>query len=416
MNSIEEKGFVHMNNQLQKRIPLPTVWLVLLLGSLTAFGPLSMDMYLPGLPAVAHDLQASTSLVQLSLTACLLGLGAGQLIFGPMSDIYGRRKPLVTTLVVYAIASFLCAFSTNIGAFVLLRFIQGMTGAAGIVIARACARDLYTGSELTKFMAMLSIVNGAAPILAPIAGGVVLNFASWQFVFFILGGIGLLMFLSAALFLPDTLPVKQRAEGGMLALVKTFGGLLKDKWFMGIALTQGLIMSSMFAYIAGSPFVLQNLYDVTAQQFSLFFALNGVGIITAAQVTGRLAGRIHEVKFLRTGVLISFAGSILLLLTVWNKWPLAVIACALFMVVASVGMVSTSSFSLAMQSQGKSAGSAAAFLGLLPFIGGATVSPLTGLAGDSSAWPLSIVVLTCSAGAVVIFFTVVRKAFLLQKL
>ena len=405
-----------MNTTLEKKIPLPTVWLVLLLGSLTAFGPLSMDMYLPGLPIVGEDLNASTSLVQLSLTACLVGLGLGQLVFGPLSDMYGRRKPLVITLVVYAIASVLSAFSPNIWIFIALRFVQGMTGAAGIVIARACARDLYVGSELTKFMAMLSIVNGAAPILAPIAGGVVLSFASWHVVFFILGGIGLLMFLATAFFLPDTLPVEERAEGGMLSVVKTFSGLLKDKWFMGIALTQGLIMSSMFAYIAGSPFILQNIYDVTPQQFALFFALNGVGIIIAAQVTGRLAGRIHEVKFLRTGVLMSFTGSVLLLLTVWNGWPLAVIATALFLVVSSVGMVSTSSFSLAMQSQGKSAGSAAAFLGLMPFIGGAIVSPLVGLAGDSSAWPLSIVVLTCSMSAVVIFFTVVRKAFKLQKI
>ncbi|PID01631.1 MFS transporter [Sporosarcina sp. P2] len=404
-----------MNTSLQKRIPLPTVWLVLLLGSLSAFGPLSMDMYLPGLPIVADDLNASTSLVQLSLTACLIGLGAGQLIFGPLSDIYGRRKPLVITLIVYAIASVLCAFSPNIWIFVALRFVQGMTGAAGIVIARACARDLYVGNELTKFMAMLSIVSGAAPILAPIVGGVVLNYASWQAVFFLLGVIGLLMFVSTACFLPDTLPVEGRADSGMLAVVKTFSGLLKDKWFIGIALTQGLIMSSMFAYIAGSPFVLQNMYGVTAQQFSLFFALNGVGIITAAQLTGRLSGRIHELKFLRAGVLMSFAASILLMLTVWNEWPLAVIATALFFMVSSVGLVSPAAFSLAMQSQGKSAGSAAAFLGLVPFIGGATVSPLVGLAGDSSAWPLSIVVLTCSTGALVMFFTVVRKAFQLQE-
>ncbi|WP_153733374.1 multidrug effflux MFS transporter [Sporosarcina obsidiansis] len=405
-----------MENQMQKRIPLPTVWLVLLLGSLTAFGPLSMDMYLPGLPVVAEDLQASTSLVQLSLTACLVGLGAGQLVFGPMSDIYGRRKPLVITLIVYAVASVMCAFSTNIWAFILLRFIQGMTGAAGIVIARACARDLYAGKELTKFMALLSIVNGAAPILAPIAGGVVLSFASWQVVFFILGGIGLLMFLSTSFFLPDTLPVEQRSEGGMLAVVKTFGGLLKDKWFMSIALTQGLIMSSMFAYIAGSPFVLQNIYGVSAQQFSLFFALNGIGIIIAAQVTGRLAGKIHEVKFLGTGVLISFTGSILLVLVVWNEWSLFMMATALLLVVSSVGMVSTSSFSLAMQSQGKSAGSAAAFLGLLPFVGGATVSPLVGLAGDFSAWPMGIIILLCSSSALIIFFTLVRKAFRIQSI
>jgi len=182
MNSIEEKGYVHMETSLQKKIAMPTVWLVVLLGSLSAFGPLSMDMYLPGLPIVAEDLNASTSLVQLSLTACLIGLGAGQLIFGPLSDIYGRRKPLVITLSVYAIASVLCAFSPNIWIFVALRFVQGLTGAAGIVIARACARDLYVGNELTKFIAMLSIVSGSAPILSPIVGGIVLNYASFSVV------------------------------------------------------------------------------------------------------------------------------------------------------------------------------------------------------------------------------------------
>lgn len=400
-----------MDTSLQKTMPLPTFWLVLLLGSLTAFGPLSMDMYLPGLPVIADDMNASTSLVQLSLTACLVGLGAGQLVFGPMSDIYGRRKPLIITLAVYAIASLLCAFTENISVFIALRFVQGMTGAAGIVIARACARDLYEGKELTKFMALLSIVSGAAPILAPIAGGVVLSFAGWPVVFYILAAIGLMMFLSTSAFLPDTLSAEKRAEGGMLAVVSTFGGLLKDKWFMGIALTQGFIMSSMFAYIAGSPFVLQNMYGVTPQQFSLFFALNGIGIIIAAQITGRLAGKIHEVKFFRTGVLISLAGSLLLFVTVAINGPLWMIAAALFFVVSSVGMVSTSGFSLAMQSQGKSAGSAAAFLGLLPFIGGAIVSPLVGIAGDFSAWPMGIVIIVCSVSAVILYFTVVRKAF-----
>lgn len=404
-----------MKTSLQKKIAMPTVWLVVLLGSLSAFGPLSMDMYLPGLPIVAEDLNASTSLVQLSLTACLLGLGVGQLIFGPLSDIYGRRKPLVITLSVYAIASVLCAFSPNIWIFVALRFVQGLTGAAGIVIARACARDLYVGSELTKFMAMLSIVSGSAPILSPIIGGVVLNYASWPMVFLLLGVIGLLMFLSTAFFLPDTLPVEARSESGILAVIKTFSGLLRDKWFLSIALTQGLIMSGLFAYIAGSPFVLQNIYGITAQQFSLFFAMNGIGIITAAQVTGRLSGRIHELKFLRAGVLLSFTASIVLLLTVWNEWPLAVIATALFFMVSSVGLVSPAAFSLAMQSQGKSAGSASAFIGLVPFIGGAIVSPLVGLAGDSSAWPLSIIVLTCSTAALVIYFTVVQKAFRMQE-
>ncbi|WJY26858.1 multidrug effflux MFS transporter [Sporosarcina trichiuri] len=392
-----------MNTNIAEKPPLPTFWLVVLLGSLTAFGPLSMDMYLPGLPAVAADMGATTSLVQLSLTACLIGLGAGQLLFGPLSDIYGRRKPLVLTLAVYAIASLLCAFSEAIWPFILLRFVQGLTGAAGIVIARACARDLYAGHELTKFMALLSIVNGAAPILAPIAGGVILTYADWPVVFFVLAAIGFLMFAGTAGFLPDTLPPDQRAEKGVLAVFKTFSRLLKDRTFMGIALTQAFIMASMFAYIAGSPFVLQNMYSVSPQQFSLFFALNGLGIIAAAQLTGRLSHRFGERRFLFAGVLTSIAGGLLLLLAVAVEGPLALIAAALFFVVASVGLVSPSAFSLAMQQQGQSAGSASAFLGLLPFVGGAIVSPLVGLAGDQSAWPLALVILACSLLALVMY-------------
>ncbi len=392
-----------LKNDTEHSISLPKVWVVLLLGSLTAFGPLSMDMYLPALPTVAVDLQTSTSLAQLSLTACLLGLALGQLIFGPLSDIRGRRRPLVFTLITYAVASILCAFSTHIWVFIGLRFVQGLTGAAGIVIARASARDMYMGHDLTKFMALLALVNGAAPILAPIFGGAILKFAPWTAVFLTLAVIGFVMFLAVTFFLPETLPVEKRSDGNMLTVVKTFGGLIKDRTFMGIAFTQAFVMTSMFAYIAGSPFVLQNLYSVTPQQFSLFFALNGVGIIIAAQVTGRLSSTVGEVPLLRIGVLMSFVGSLFLLFVIWQGLSLTFMAIALFFVVSSVGMVSTSSFSLAMQSQGKSAGSASAFLGLLPFVGGAIASPLVGIAGDQTAWPMGILIIICSSIAFVSF-------------
>ena len=387
---------------------LGKLWIVLLLGSLTAFGPLSMDMYLPALPIVAVDLQTTTSLAQLSLTACLLGLAVGQLIFGPLSDIRGRRKPLVSTLVIYAIASVLCAFSTSIWVFIGLRFVQGVTGAAGIVIARASARDMYSGKELTKFIALLALVNGAAPILAPISGGVILNFASWNVVFMVLGLIGLIMFVAVVFFLPETLPVENRSEGSLLAVFKAFGKLFRNRVFMGVAFTQAFISASMFAYIAGSPFVLQNIYGVTPQQFSLLFAVNGIGIIIAAQLTGKLSSTVSEVNLLLVGILMSLGGSGLLMLVVLNDWSLLIMAIALFFVVSSVGMVSTTAFSIGMQSQVKSAGSASAFLGLLPFIGGALVSPLVGIAGDQTAWPMGIVIAFCSVMAVAIYVVFVK--------
>lgn len=382
-------------------------WIVILLGMLTAIGPISMDMYLPALPVVADDMNTSASLVQLSLTTCLIGLAAGQLMFGPLSDIRGRKKPLIYSLVIYAVVSALLAFTTSIGIFIVLRFIQGFTGAAGIVIARAAARDIYSGKELTKAFALLALVSGAAPILAPISGGFVLNFGSWPVVFFIIAAIGLLLLLSVTFLFNETLTVENRSEGTIFAVVKTFGDLLKDKVFLGISFTQSLIMSGMFAYIAGSPFILQNIYEVSAQQFSLIFALNGLGIIIAAQISGRLAAQVDEVKIMLFGVLLSLTGSLLLAIVVLLDLSLISIIVALFMVVSSIGFVSPTAFSLGLKNQKKSAGSASAFLGLLPFIGGAIVSPLVGLAGEYTAWPLALVIIICSISALAIFMTLV---------
>lgn len=383
--------------------------IIALLGMLTAIGPLSLDMYLPALPVISDDMDTTASLVQMSLTSCLVGLALGQLMFGPLSDIQGRKRPLLVTLMIYAVVSVICAFQTNVVIFIILRFIQGFTGAAGIVIARAVVRDMHSGITLTKAFAFLALINGAAPILAPVSGGIVLNFGSWKLVFIIIGAIGLFLFLAVLFWLKESLPVSERSEGSIFQVVKTFGGLIKDKVFMGIALSQALIMSSMFAYIAGSPFVLQNIYGVSPQQFSLIFALNGVGIIVSAQAAGRLSGRFSTLNILNTGILISVTGSILLLLGVWMNGPLFFMIIALFFVVSSVGMVSTSSLSLGMANQKRSAGSAAAFLGLLPFIGGALVSPLVGLQGEFSAVPMSIVIMTCSVLALLLFISWVRR-------
>ena len=208
-----------LNEQLETQPKkLGKVWLVLILGSLTAFGPLSMDMYLPGLPAVTSDLGATASLGQLSITTCLLGLAAGQLVFGPLSDMIGRRKPLITTLIFYTIISILCGFSTHIWMLLCYGFYKVFTGAAGIVIARASARDMYSGKDLTKFMALLAVVMGIAPILAPVFGGIVMTWLSWEAVFYILGAIGLIMFITIIFFLPESLPAEKRIEGNLFLL------------------------------------------------------------------------------------------------------------------------------------------------------------------------------------------------------
>ncbi|NEW09303.1 multidrug effflux MFS transporter [Paenibacillus sp. SYP-B3998] len=379
------------------------LWIVLVLGALASFGPLSLDMYLPALPVLAADLYTTTSLAQMSLTACILGLSLGQLIAGSISDVRGRRIPLLIGLVIYAISSVLCMYAPSIWMFLGLRFIQGMAGAAGIVISRAIVRDLYSGVELTKFFALLMLVNGAAPILAPIIGGQILEFTTWRGVFLVLSLIGVAMLIAVVLGLKETLPSERRSKGGLGNMLRTFRGLLSDRMFMGYALTQGLVFAGMFAYISGSPFVLQDIFGVSPQMFSLIFAVNGLGVIVASQVAGKLAGKISDRSIVAWGLGVAAFGGILLLIATLIGAGLYAILPAFFFIVSSVGLVSTATSSMALQNQGKSAGSAAALLGLLSFIIGGIIAPLVGIGGSQTAVPLGIIIALMEVGSIVCF-------------
>jgi len=231
------------------------IWMAAVLGTLAGFGPLSIDMYLPALPDLAKNFQASQSLVQLSLTSFLLGLSSGQLLAGPISDIRGRRMPLLVGLALYFVVSLLCVFSPSIWVLIGLRFLQGLAGSAGIVISRAVVRDLYSGPELTKFFALLALVNGVAPILAPVVGAQLLKMVPWQGVFVVLSLVGLVMFFVVLFGLPETLEDDRKSAGGVRNTVSTFRKLIVDRSFIGYALAQGLVSAGMFAYISGSPFV-----------------------------------------------------------------------------------------------------------------------------------------------------------------
>lgn len=384
-------------------------WMALLLGALSAFGPLSIDMYLPSLPTLTGDLHTSASLAQLSLTACLLGLALGQLFVGPFSDVRGRRKPLIVGLIVYIVASLLCAIVPSIWALIGLRFIQGIAGACGIVISRAMVRDLYSGTDLTKFFSLLMLVNGAAPILAPIAGGQLLRVTSWHGVFIVLCMVGAIMLLAVILGLSETLPDERRSTGGIKETLSTFRNLIGDRVFMGYALAQGLVMAAMFGYISGSPFVLQNIFGVSPQVFSMIFAANGLGIIIATQTSGRLAGRIRESKLLVTGLVLVALGSLTLLVAILAGAGLPAVLPPLFIVVACVGIVQTTGFSLAMQNRARSAGSASALLGLLPFVFGAITAPLVGVGGSNTAVPMGIVIAVCDVAAISCFIFLARR-------
>jgi DHA1 family bicyclomycin/chloramphenicol resistance-like MFS transporter len=397
-----EKGLKNLTKT--KRLQL-----ALLLGSLGLLGPFTIDTYLPAFPTIVKEYHTSASLVQISLTTCLLGLGLGQLIIGPMSDVQGRRKPLLSFLILYLLASLTCAFAPNIYTFIGARFIQGFAAAGGLVISRAVVRDVYSGRELTKFFALLMLVGNLGPIVAPIAGGSILAFTNWTGVFIVLACIGLLLFLTISWNLEETLPKEKRIPSDFSQILKNFGSLLKDRQFAGYALTQGFIIAGIFAYVSGIPFVYQNIYGVSPQEFSLLFGINGIALIIGSQLVGRFTDVISERAFLKIGLMISNVAGAVLLVAFLLKAPLLVIVVPIFFLVASIGIIATTSFSLAMETQGHIAGSASALLGLLPFILGSLTAPLVGIAGEYTAIPMGVVILSASLMALLSYYGLVRR-------
>ncbi|MGD0376032.1 MAG: multidrug effflux MFS transporter [Streptosporangiaceae bacterium] len=366
--------------------------LVWILGSLSAFAPLSIDMYLPALPSMARGLGTSASVAQLSLTACLAGLAVGQLLAGPLSDALGRRRPLLAGVATYAVASALCVAAPDIWALLAMRLLQGLAGAAGIVIARAMVRDLYEGNELARFFALLLMVNGTAPIAAPIIGAQLLRFTSWRGVFAVLAGIGVVLLVVTAGWLPETLPAARRHRGGGRALLRDGGRLIADRQFIGYALASGLAFGAMFAYISGSPFVLQAMFGISPQLFSLIFAINGAGIICAGLLSRRLVGRRSPRELLTVGLTGSATGGILLLAAAVLAIGLPLILPALFVMVASVGFILPNATALALSRYGGQAGSASAVIGLAQFAIGAAAAPLVGIAGPHTDLPMAVVI------------------------
>ena len=383
--------------------------LAFLLGSLAALGPLTIDMYLPSFPTIANEFSTKASLVQFSLTACLLGLGIGQLVIGPMSDVRGRRPPLLIFLTLYFAASIACAFAPTISIFIGARFMQGFAAAAGIVISRAVVRDIYNGRELTKFFALLMLINNLAPIMAPVVGSSILMFTNWRGVFVLLGLIGILLIFIVTLKLDETLPPENRVPSNLGQTLKNFLSLIKDRKFVGYALTQGFITAGIFAYVSGTPFVYQNIYGTSPQVFSILFGMNGIGIMIGTFLIGRFADIISESRFLKIGLFMAISAGFSLLIVVLFSGPLYAIVIPIFVFVSSIGIISTSSFSLAMQTQGHIAGSASALLGLLPFILGAIAAPLVGIAGENTAVPMGVIIFSASLLALLSFYGLVGK-------
>ncbi|MFL5628243.1 MAG: Bcr/CflA family multidrug efflux MFS transporter [Ktedonobacteraceae bacterium] len=387
------------------------VQLVFILGALTAFGPLSIDMYLPALPSLTRDFGTGAAQTQLTLSACLLGLALGQAIAGPISDELGRRRPLLVGLASYAFASLLCVVAPSVYALVLLRLVQGFAGSAGIVIARAIVRDLHSGIAAARFFSLLMLVNGLAPILAPLCGGLLLRFTSWRGVFVVLTVIGALLLLAATTSLSETLPPDRRQSGDIPATITTFRRLLASRSFIGYALSCGLAFAALFAYISGSPFVLQGIYGISPQLFSVIFSMNALGLVAASQVNGRLVGRVSPRRLLAAGLTATAIGGLALLSVVnFAGIGLVGILLALFVVVSSLGFVLPNATTLALADHPRNAGSASALLGMLQYAIGASVAPLVGAFGTGTALPMSVVIAALGVSALLVFVLLGRAS------
>ncbi|MEU7756145.1 multidrug effflux MFS transporter [Micromonospora sp. NPDC049101] len=384
--------------------------LVLVLGALIAIGPLTIDMYLPALPAITAGLQTTETAVQLTLTGTLAGLALGQLLIGPLSDVVGRRLPLLAGLAAHIVASVLCVFAPSIAVLGALRVLQGLGVAAATVVATAVVRDLFSGASFARIFSRLMLVMGLAPILAPTLGSGLLGWTDWRGVFAALAVLGALLIVVAALRLPETLPVTRRRHGGVGATLRDYRGLLNDRAFVGLVLVAGLAMAALFAYVSGSSFVLQREYGLDEQQFGLAFGAGAVGLIGATQFNVRLLRRYSPQQILVSALLAGTAAGLLLVLFAATGFGgLGTLLAALWLVLAAAGLALPNAPALAMSRHSEAAGTAAALLGAVQFGVGALSAPLAGLFGAGSV-PMAVVIAGGMAAALTVMLLVVPRA------
>lgn len=384
---------------------LPSVLLLL-----TVFGPISMDLYLPALPALTAELGAITSVAQLTVTACLVGLAAGQLIAGPVSDRFGRRGILLIGIVAYIVTSVLCALSPSIELLILARLVQGLAGGVGIVIATAAGRDVFSGTALIRFYGRLTVIGGFAAIVGPLLGGLLNTFTDWRGLFVFLAVIGVAILIITLSVFGETLPVEQRTRGGFGQTLGDYRTLLGDRVFLGAVLNQGFLYAALFAYLAGSTFVLQDIYGLTPQWYAAAFGLNSAGHMIFGYLAGRTAERWSISGTLAVGVAVTGLGALGLLLAGLTPMPLWVVIVALFALSSGVAITAPPATTLALSDYPQMAGTASSLLGMVRFGFGGIAAPFVGIAGALSILPLGITTVTTVLLAATACLLLVRRS------
>lgn len=373
-----------------------------LLGALTSAGPLAIDLYLPALPRLADDLGTSPAAAQLSLTAFMVGLGTGQIVVGPLSDAFGRRRPLLIGLAAFAVVSAVLTGVREIEPLIALRLVQGLTAATGVALTKAVVRDLYSGVEAARFFTMLMLVTGFVPLIAPVAGAQLLLVTPWPGLFAAMAAFGALLWLAALPALPETHPARARENPSARSVLRSMGAVARHRGFLSFTLTAGCASGAMFCYLSGSAFVLQDVYGLSPQGYSVLFAVNAVGMIAGGQFAGRLAGRIRMHVLLGTGLALSATAGLAVLAGVVTGAGLPVVAPALFLLVTGQGIIYPMALTLAMSSQpAQRAGSASALFGLVQWVAGGLTGPLSGAFGTGTALPLALVVAVLGVAACV---------------
>jgi MFS transporter, DHA1 family, multidrug resistance protein len=390
-------------------VTIPERRRILLLGAIIALAPLSIDLYLPALPTIQQALGGSAAQGQLTLSVYFLGLALGQLIYGPVSDRIGRRKPLYFGLALYALAALGCTFATRIDSLIALRFLQALGGCAGMVIVRAVVRDLYTPQEMARVLSMLLLVMGVAPILAPVIGSWIFVALGWQAVFGVLAVYGVACLIMAANYLPETL-AKPGEALQFIRVLKGYGRLLRHRRFMGYALSGGIAQASMFAYIAVSSFVFIEFYALSPTQYGLLFGVNAFGLILGSQINNWMLTRYRSERVLRSALLAySFFGVVLAITVTAGLGGLPGVLIPLWCCIASLGFTFPNSTAAAMAPFGDRAGMAAALLGTLQYGLAALTSGVVASLHDGTAQPMALTIAICGLLSVIVLRALTGK-------
>ncbi|MBX9718183.1 MAG: multidrug effflux MFS transporter [Microbacteriaceae bacterium] len=396
---------VHPGDSLTRR--QRTVY-VIVLGALTALGPFTIDLYLPAFPQVEADLGVSTAAIQLTLTATTIGFAFGQLLVGPWSDKVGRRLPLILATSVHVLASLGVALAPDIAWLMAFRVLQGFGAAAGGVVAMATVRDLFGGYPLVRMLSRLSLVNGLAPILAPVIGSQLLLVMPWRGLFVVLAAYGVLIVIAASLLIVETLPPARRVDPGHATIGDRYRVLFADRVFIGVAIIGGMSFSGLFAYLSASPFLFQDVYGLDPQGYGLLFAMNSIGVVAGVQISSRLAKRIAPQWILSVSTLVLLGSAIAIIVLDLAGAGFWVTVVPLWFFITACGFGFPMVQALALANHGKEAGTAASLLGAMNFGLAGLLSPIVGLFGISSAVPMGAVMAATSVVSIASLWVIVR--------